>query len=82
MPSALGLLDTFDDLIDLVDRSTIGTAPITPLGPIHPTQISLCISPFIPNTHTIVLEISNVGLSFQEPQQLMDDAAQVKLLGG
>ena len=83
MPSAVWVfLDTFDDLFDLVDRSTIDTAPITPLGPVHPTRISRCISPFVPNTHTVVLKISNVGISFQEPQQLMDDAAQVKLLGG
>src|SRR5690606_4283673 len=40
------------------------------------------VGPFVPDADLVFLQVGDVGLALQEPQQLVDDRAQVQLLGG
>ncbi len=74
-------LDLLDHPVDLVDGSAIGGAPVAPLRAINPAQIPLGIGPFIPDRHSMLLEILDVGIALQEPEQLIYDGFEVQLLG-
>ena len=49
---------------------------------IHRTKITILIRPLVPDAHAIVLQVLHIGVASQEPQQLVNDGFQVKLLGG
>jgi hypothetical protein len=49
---------------------------------INRSKLSLLIGPFVPDTDTILLKITDIGFAFQEPEQFVDDRPEVKLLGG
>ena len=42
----------------------------------------MLIGPFIPDRNAVFLEIGDVRVAFQEPEQLNDDRAQMQLLRG
>mgnify|MGYP006197158293 CR=1 FL=1 len=44
-------------------------------------QLAIFISPLIPDADAVFLEVLDIGITLQKPQQLMDDRAQVQLLG-
>ena len=46
------------------------------------TQVSVLIRPLVPNSHTIILEILDVGVSCDEPQKFVDYGFEMDLLGG
>src|SRR5690606_22742177 len=56
--------------------------PAAPLLAVHRTKVAVGIGPFVPDVDLVVLQVTDVGVAFQEPQQLMDDRAQVQFLGG
>ena len=41
----------------------------------------MLIGPFVPNSHPVFLEVGDVGVPFQKPQQLMNDGTEVQLFG-
>ena len=45
-------------------------------------EIAALVGPFVPNAHAVLVEILDVGVAGQEPEQLVDDRFQVQLLGG
>ena len=59
---------------------TVRIRPAAPLVPVNWAQVSRLIGPFVPNANAIFLEVSNVGVSLEEPKQFMDDGTQVQLL--
>jgi hypothetical protein len=71
-----------DQPADLVHRSAIGLGPRAPLLAINRTQLAAPVRPFIPDRHAIGLEIGNIGVARQKPQQFVDDGFQVQFLGG
>jgi hypothetical protein len=77
-----GLADPVNDILDLVDGSAIRRAPVGPLGSIHPPQITMGVSPFIPDGHADLLKRAHVGISAQKPQKFVDNAFDVQLFGG
>jgi hypothetical protein len=44
-------------------------------------QFSALIRPFVPDAHAMFLQIPDVRIAGQKPQQLMDDRFQMQLLG-
>ena len=61
--------------------STIGSRPRTPLVTINWTQIAIFIGPFVPNRNLVIVQILDVRIALQKPQQLVNDTAQVEFLG-
>src|SRR5215831_276151 len=50
--------------------------------PIDRTEIAVGVGPFIPNAHAMLVEVFDIGIAAQEPEQLVDDRFDVQLLGG
>ena len=70
------LLDQPDGLGDLVVDAPITALPASPLLTIDGSEIPMLIRPLVPDADTVVLQVTDVGASFQEPEQLMDDARE------
>ena len=66
----------------LVDMPAISRYPVAPLLAVDRTQVPLGVGPFVPNTDARFLQAAHIRLATQEPEQFMDDAARVHLLGG
>ena len=45
-------------------------------------EISVGACPLVPYSHPVVLEVLHIGVTFQEPQQLMDYGFQMEFFGG
>ena len=45
-------------------------------------EIAVLVGPFVPDGDTVLVEIFDVGVAAQEPEQFVDDRFQVQLLGG
>ena len=67
---------------DLVDVLARRRRPRPPLHAVHRTQIPCLRGPFVPDRHAMLLQPAHVGVTAQEPQQLVDDRLGVHLLGG
>ena len=48
---------------------------------VNRTKVAILIGPLVPDCHLVIAQISNVGIAGQEPQKLMNDGAQMQLLG-
>ncbi len=70
------------DLADLVDVTPVRRRPGAPLVTVHRPEIAVCIGPLVPDGDLVVVQVTQVGVALQEPQQLMNDGAQVAFLGG
>jgi len=46
------------------------------------TQVTGSGSPFVPDTDAVFLQVADVGVALQEPQQFVDDRLEVHLFGG
>ena len=57
----------------LVNLGAIRCLPSPPLLAIDRTQITIRIRPVIPDRHTVFLQIADIGVAFDEPQQFMDN---------
>jgi hypothetical protein len=44
-------------------------------------EIAVFVGPFVPDRNAVFLEIGDIGLALQEPQQLVDDRLEMQLLG-
>ena len=71
-----------DDIGDLIDRAAVRRRPRAPLPAIDRAEIAVLVGPFVPDRDAVVVEIFDVGVAAQEPQQLVDDRFDVQLLGG
>jgi hypothetical protein len=49
---------------------------------INRAEFALLVRPLVPDGHAVFLEVAGVGFAAQEPQQFVDDRAQVEFLGG
>ena len=81
-PTRIGIaFDLLDQPGDLVNRSTIGALPGSPLLAVDRTEIAFAIGPFIPDANPVFLQVGNIGIALQKPDQLVDDRAQMQFLG-
>ena len=67
---------------NLVHHAPVRRGPRAPLFAVHRAEVAVLVRPLVPDGNTVILEILDVGVTLQEPQQLMDDGFHVALLGG
>src|SRR5690606_20192226 len=66
----------------LVDDAAVRGAPAPPLRPVHRTELALGVRPFVPDRDAVLVQIADVRLAAQKPQELVDDGLEMQLLGG
>src|SRR5437762_14031105 len=71
--------DLRDDAVDLIDAHAAFAAPIAPLRTVNATELAVVVGPFIPDCNAMFVEITNVRIAAQEPEQLVDDRFDVQL---
>src|ERR1700730_18029089 len=74
--------DHVDDVGDLVDAAPVRRRPGSPLRSVDGAEIAIGVGPFVPDRNAMVLEIFDVGIAGEKPQQLVHDRFQRQLLGG
>ncbi len=67
---------------DLIDHAAVGRRPGAPLPAVDRSELAGRIRPLVPNGDAMLVEIFDVGVAGEEPEQLVDDRSQVQLLGG
>ena len=71
VPAAIGvLLDALHHLGNLVDALVV---PVAPLGTIDGTEVAIRVGPFVPDGDFVVVQILDVGVAAEQPQQFVDD---------
>ena len=70
------VFDLVQHLGDLVDHPAVRRLPGAPLMAVHRTQVSVLIGPFVPDGDAVVLQELDVGVSGEEPQELVDDGTR------
>ena len=60
---------------DLVDMAAVRRRPGTPLFAVDRPQVAILIRPLVPDGDVVLVQIGDVGVALQEPQQFMDDGA-------
>jgi hypothetical protein len=71
-----------DKVGNLVDVTAFRDRPRPPLVTVDWAQIAIFVSPFIPNSHLVVVEILDIGIAGEKPEELVDDRAQMELFCG
>ena len=66
---------------DLVDQAAIRGFPAAPLLAVDRPEVAVFVGPLVPDADAVRLEVGDVGIALQEPQQLVHDRLQVQLLG-
>ena len=56
----------------LVNLGPSGVCQCAPLFAIDRAKITIFIGPFIPDRHAVFLQITDIGVATDEPQQFMD----------
>jgi len=56
--------------------------PVTPLSTVDASEISIFIRPFVPNCDAMHVEVFDVRIAAQKPEQLVDNRFDVKLFRG
>jgi hypothetical protein len=69
-------------LRDLVDVAAVGSGPRAPLRAVNRAQIAVLVGPFVPDAYAVFLEVGNIGIAAQEPEQFVNNGTQVQLFGG
>ena len=81
-PARVGIfLYIIEYLRNLVNGGVVSAGPRTPLLAVNGTEVAVRVGPFVPNRHLMVVQVGNVGVALQEPQQFIDDGTEVQLLG-
>jgi len=65
--------ELLDNLRNLVDVAAAAVGPASPLVAVYGAQLTVGIRPFIPNFHAVLLEVGDVGVALEKPQQFVDD---------
>src|SRR5579872_7222702 len=76
------VLELAHGLLDLIDRAAIGCRPGAPLLAVHRSELAVLVGPLVPDRHAVLVKPRDVRFAAQKPQQLVDDRAQMDLLGG
>ena len=83
MAARVGVLfQAVNELDDLVDLASVSRFPVPPLMAVNGPEITVFISPFVPDANAVFFQVTNVGIALQKPQQLVNNRAQMQLLGG
>src|SRR6185312_11119504 len=75
-------LDLLYSLSDLVDRASFGWEPGPPLLAIDRPKLAFLVRPLVPDRDSMLTQPGHVGVTTEEPQQLIHDGAQMHPLRG
>ena len=70
-----------DDLRDLIDCFAIAGFPRPPLTSVDRAQLAVLVGPFVPDRNTVLLQIPDIGVATEKPQQLVYDRGEMQFLG-
>ena len=74
--------DFVEDPGDLVVGASVRSFPGAPLLAVDGTEVAVRVGPFVPDRNAMRLEIGDVGVAAQEPDELAHDRLEMQLLGG
>ena len=74
--------DFLDHAGDLVHRRAVGLRPGAPLAPVDRPEFALPVRPFVPDPHPVLVEVADIGVAREEPEELVDDRRAMQALGG
>lgn len=74
------VLNHIHHVLYLVDSAAVVIGPRTPLMSVNRTKLAILVSPLVPYTHAMLLQVVNVGVATQEPQQFVDYRLEVQFL--
>jgi len=74
------VFQTVYQLADLVDQAAVRRFPATPLFAVDRAEITVLVGPFVPDSNPVFLQVGNVGIALEEPQQFVNDGFQVQFL--
>src|SRR5688572_30679705 len=72
--------DQVERALDLIDVPAVRRAPGPPLRAVDRAELAVVVGPFVPDRDVVVAQILDVRVAFEEPQKLVNDRAQMKLL--
>ena len=67
------VFEAVDEVGDLVDGGSIGFGPRPPLLPVDRAEVTIFVGPLVPDGNLVFLEIGNVGVAFEKPEEFVDD---------
>ncbi len=73
--------DLVQQVGDLVDGAPVRRRPGPPLVAIDRPQIAVRVRPLVPDRDAVVVQVADIGVTLEEPKQLMDDRLGVNLFG-
>lgn len=73
-------LDALDELCHLVDMPAVIIRPGAPLGTIDGTEVAIFVGPLIPDADAVFLQVADIRIALQEPEQLVNDRLQMQAL--
>ena len=76
------VFDLLDYLRNLIHGFTVCPFPGTPLLTIDRSEIAFLVCPLIPNADPIFLQVLDVGIALQKPQEFVEYGGGVTFLGG
>src|SRR6266568_4075234 len=68
-PGIRVLANGFHDVADLVDGARVGRGPRAPLLAVNRSELAALVRPFVPDRDAVLLEVLDVGVAAQEPEQ-------------
>ena len=82
MASGIGaVFQAFDESRDLIDGASVLARPRAPLLTVNRPKVAIFVGPLVPDANLVFLKVGNVGFTFEKPQQLVNDGAEVELFG-
>jgi len=67
---------------DLVDVAAVGRGEGPPLAAVDRAQFAVGVGPGVPDFDAVLLQVGDVGVALEKPQQLVDDRFEVQFFGG
>ena len=74
-------LERVQHLRELVDGMSVRSRPGTPLMAVDRTEVPVLVGPFVPDGYLVVVQVLDVGIALDEPQQFIDNRTQMQFLG-
>ena len=72
-----------EEVGDLVDGLAVGVREAAPLLAVDRAELAgVGVGPFVPDADAVLLEVADVGVAAEEPEQFVDDRAEVEFFGG
>ena len=74
------VLYLIDYIRELVYGAAVRSRPAAPLVSVYRSEVAVLVSPFVPDSHTVILEVFDIGISGDEPEKFVDYRFQMDFL--